>query len=88
MAPATVAVKPVNGPDFRKGVANAKKMGGRFDGAAKVWIISADRPELRALTAYSLTLVKPVAHCHYTADQGCVLHGEFCPSNSSYDVRV
>lgn len=72
----TVAVRPMSGPKFMKGVQAAKRMGGKFDG--QTWHIPASRPELAALAAYSLVRAE-VGRCpHHTADQGCPLHGETC----------
>ena len=77
MTQTTVAVTPVQGRNFRRGVASAKQMAGKYDGA--VWHIAADRPELGNLAAYGLRLVQKQARCpHYTVDQGCPLHGETC----------
>lgn len=64
-----IAVKPSQ-RNFMKGVGNAKKMGGQFDGDGKVWWIPAARPELRALGAYSLTFAGPA--CVACGSHACI----------------
>lgn len=76
MSQATVAVKPVSGANFMKGVKAAKRMGGKFDGS--VWHIPASRPELGALGAYSLVRVATDRCPQWSTEHGCPLHGETC----------
>lgn len=67
-----IAVTPSKGKNFMKGVAAAKRMGGRFDG--QVWMVPAGRPELGALAAYSLVFAGPACngcHSHTCRDGEC-----------------
>ena len=45
--------------NFAKGVAFAKRYGGKYNGSTKTWSIPASRHELNAPSAYGWILVKP-----------------------------
>ena len=86
----TATVKIMSGKHFHKGLREAKRSRGRFDPATKTWtvtLVGADANMLNAPAAYGWTLISrsdvpQTSHhgrCpHYTADQGCPLHGETC----------
>ena len=59
---------------FAQGVAMAKRLGGRYDGASRTWAIPAERVQ-----DIQHGLLKVVSGCSsYTREQGCPMHGETC----------
>lgn len=96
-APAPVRVQ-VDPQRFALGVASAKALYGRYDGASQTWLIPAshaefigglryqglirlDAPQAAPSPAATPTAPapRPTGRCpHYTRDQGCPLHGEYC----------
>lgn len=84
MAAATVTIKLMGGTAFAKGLKAAKRVGGKYDGATQTWAIPADKGELNAPGMYGWVIVRRTERgCwHYTADQGCPLHGESCAEST------
>lgn len=82
MGEQSVTVRVVN---FKNGPRYARVMGGRFDPASKTWTIPANRPELGALGAYGLALVKGagVASARNPICRSC---GTYCDGDCRYDV--
>lgn len=69
MTTATVEVKVIN---FARGPKYARNMGGRYNPSTKTWTVPADAPELGAIGAYGLAIVRHATlHSDETGNSEC-----------------